>query len=150
MTKPASASRLTAVSGFDAFPGTPFALADYTLVQDFKDLADALRQIATELCQASVTVTKLVDEGDGVYRPDPGWEFTATVATQPGGYAWLQPRAAAVDRSADAGRPTTTASPPSSGSPANTTATSTVTLAEAIKPGYQFVDYDLQEERSRA
>ena len=39
-----------------------FEEADYTLVQNFDDLADALRDIAIALCRASVTVTKLVDE----------------------------------------------------------------------------------------
>jgi uncharacterized repeat protein (TIGR01451 family) len=139
VTKPSSASRLTAVSGFDQFPGTPLSEADYTLVEEFDELADALRQLAIALCRSSVTVTKLVDEGDGVYRPDPGWRFTASVSV-PGGYTWVQP-----------------APPPQSGprsrvtdddgvasfqwKPDNPNATSTVTLSELVKPGYEFVDY---------
>ena len=91
VTTQASARRLTAISGFDKYPGVPFEEADYTLVEDFDALAAALRQIAIELCQASVTVPKLVDEGDGEYRADPGREFTASVATKPGGYTWTQP-----------------------------------------------------------
>ena len=48
--------------------GAPSREADYTLVEDFADLAQALRAIATELCGAAVTVTKEVDEeGDGKY-----------------------------------------------------------------------------------
>ncbi len=82
VTKPTSARRLTAVSGFDQFPGTPFEEADYTLVEDFDDLAEALRQIAIALCKASVTITKLVDEtpGDdtGQLHAPAGWKFTAT------------------------------------------------------------------------
>jgi uncharacterized repeat protein (TIGR01451 family) len=85
-----------------------------------------------------VSVTKLVDEGDGVYRSDPGWAFTATV-TVPGGYRWLQP-----------------APPPNTGprtdttnkdgvvtfqwKPTDATATSTISLSEEPKPGYEFVD----------
>src|SRR5262245_18590991 len=140
VTTPDSARRLTAISGFDQFPDAPFSEADYTLVQDFGQLAQALRQIAIELCQASVSVTKLVDEGDGVYRSDPGWEFTATISMSAGGYAWLQP-----------------APPPSTGprsdvtrrdgvvpfqwKPSNANATSTVSLTEETKPGYEFVDF---------
>jgi uncharacterized repeat protein (TIGR01451 family) len=139
VTKQASAHRLTAISGTDELPPTDFSRADFTLVQDFADLAEALRDIANELCQASVTVTKLVDEGDGQYRPDPGWDFTATVSTSPGAYAWLQP-----------------APPPATGSrtvttdaegvatfqwqPTDSSATSTITVAETQKAGYRFVD----------
>jgi uncharacterized repeat protein (TIGR01451 family) len=138
VTKPTSARRLTAVSGFDAYPGTDFGQADYTLVQNFADLAKALRAIAVELCESSVIVTKQVDEGDGVYRADAGWRFTASVETSPGGYTWLQP-------------------PPSGTGPRsrstndegvatfqweteNSTATSRVSLEEEVKAGYDFVD----------
>ncbi|HEY7632899.1 MAG TPA: VWA domain-containing protein [Thermoleophilaceae bacterium] len=139
VTKPASAHRLTAISGFNQLPPFGLSKADYTLVQDFDDLAAALREIANALCAASVTVTKLVDEGDGQYKPDPGWTFTATVSTDPGDYDWLQP-----------------APPPSSGprsettnesgvatfqwQPSSSTATSTVSLDEDVKPGFRFVD----------
>lgn len=139
VTTASSAARLTAISGFDRFPDVAFEVADYTLVQNFEDLAAALRTIAVELCEASVTLTKLVDEGDGVYRPDPAWAFTASVAMSTGSYAWVQP-----------------APPPATGErsrqtnedgivtfqwkPDNATATSTVTLAEVLKPGFQFVD----------
>ena len=138
VTKSTSARRLTAISGFDQFPPTEFSKADYTLVENFNDLEEALRKVATELCQASVTVTKLVDEGDGHYHPDPDWKFTATVSTQPGSYKWLQP-----------------SPPPDTGprsqytdvagvatfqwKPSYPTATSTVTLDEDVKPGYEFV-----------
>jgi uncharacterized repeat protein (TIGR01451 family) len=139
VTKPASAHRLTAISGFNQLPPADLSKADYTLVQNFDDLAAALRKIANALCQASVTVTKLVDEGDGQYRPDPGWTFTATVSTSPGDYAWLQP-----------------VPPPSTGprsettnesgvasfqwKPSSASATSTIALDEEVKPGFRFVD----------
>ena len=138
VTKETSARRLTAVSGFDQFPGVSLSQADYTLVEKFDDLAAALKQIATELCQASVTVTKLVDEGDGKYEPDPGWKFTAMVSTDPGSYVWVQPKPppATGERSQvtdDAGVAKF------QWKPQNASATSTVTLDETVKPGYQFV-----------
>ena len=139
VTKPTSARRLTAISGFNEYPGTEFGKADYTLVQNFADLAARLRAIAVELCKSSVIVTKKVDEGDGVYRPDPGWQFTASVSTSSGDYTWLQP-----------------APPPDTGPRSETTnddgvatfqwdaessdATSTVDLREQVKAGYDFVD----------
>jgi uncharacterized repeat protein (TIGR01451 family) len=139
VTNPVSASRLTAVSEFDEYPPAPFAEADFTLVKNFANLAAALRLIAVELCEASITVTKQVDEGDGVFKPDDGWEFTASVSMSAGNYAWLQP-----------------APPPATGTrsdftdsagvakfqwqPSNSNATSTVAIAEVTKPGYQFVD----------
>jgi uncharacterized repeat protein (TIGR01451 family) len=139
VTKEASADRLTAMSGTNKLPPSAFSRADFTLVQNFDDLAEALRDIANALCQASVTVTKLVDEGDGQYRPDPGWDFTATVSTSPGSYAWLQPEP-----------------PPATGArtvttddegvarfqwqPEDSSATSTITVAETTQAGYRFVD----------
>jgi uncharacterized repeat protein (TIGR01451 family) len=139
VTKEASADRLTAVSGTDELPPSGFSQADFTLVQDFDDLAEALRDIANELCQASVTVTKLVDEGDGQYKPDPGWDFTAAVSTSPGSYAWLQP-APPPDR----GPRTVTTDAEGVATfqwqPTDSSATSTITIAETQQAGYRFVD----------
>lgn len=143
VTKETSARRLTAISGFDQFPGTAFEQADYTLVEDFDELAAALRQIAVALCRASVSVTKLVDEGDGVYRPDEGWTFTANVAV-PGGYSWVQPpppKPAGPRSQITKGDGVATFQ----WKPTNADATSTVTLSESPKAGYEFVDYSCVE-----
>ena len=138
VTRPTSARRLTAISGFDQFPGVDFSKADYTLVENFDNLEAALRAIATELCQASVTVTKVVDEGDGKYRPDPGWKFTATVSTDPGDFTWVQPSTGTgSSRSVYTGDDGVATF---QWKPQDPSATSTVKLDEVVKPGYQFVD----------
>jgi uncharacterized repeat protein (TIGR01451 family) len=137
VTTPTSARRLTAVSGFDQYPGTDFSRSDYTLVRDFDSLAAALRAIALELCEASVTVTKEVDEGAG-YVPDDGWRFTATVSTSPGGFTWVQPSSGTgASRSAttDANGVVTF-----QWRPENSGATSTVRITEELQPGYEFVE----------
>jgi uncharacterized repeat protein (TIGR01451 family) len=134
-----SANRLKAVSGFQQYPGNPFGESDFTLEKNFAQLAGALRQIVLELCESSVTVTKQVDEGDGVYRPDPGWEFTGSVSTTPGSYNWVLPKP-----------------PPNTGPRTETTneqgiasfqwdtdnasARSTLRLSEGLQDGYDFVD----------
>jgi uncharacterized repeat protein (TIGR01451 family) len=134
-----SANRLKAVSGFEQYPGNPFGESDFTLEKNFAQLAAALRQIVLELCESSVTVTKQVDEGDGVYRPDPGWDFTGSVSTTQGGYTWVLP-----------------APPPNTGPRTETTdekgvatfqwdtsnadARSTLRLSEELQDGYDFVD----------
>ena len=146
VTGEGSERRLTAVSEFDEYritppPGAPFTKADYTLVQNFEDLAKALKAIATELCGASVTITKEVDpEGDGTYVPaGAGWGFTADVSTDPGSYTWVTP-------------PPKTAPPPSARfgetdgdgellfqwKPGNATAVSTVSIVETPEPDYKF------------
>ena len=142
VTQEASAQRLTAISGFDQAPPADFSAADYTLVRNFDLLAAALRRIAVELCRSSVTVTKLVDEGDGVYRPDPGWSFTTTVSTSTGGFTWLLPTPGTGD--------SRTAVTDTDGvasfqwKPSDATATSTVTVEEQLKPGFDFVDIACQ------
>jgi uncharacterized repeat protein (TIGR01451 family) len=138
VTQEASARRLTAISGFEQAPPADFSTADFTLVRNFDLLAAALRRIAVELCQSSVTVTKLVDEGDGIYRPDPGWSFTTTVSTSTGDFTWLLPTPGTGD--------SRTAVTDTDGvasfqwKPSNATATSTVTVEEQLKPGFDFVD----------
>ena len=96
VTKPTSARRLTAISGFDKYPATPFGTADYTLVEDFDNLGQALREIVAELCGAGITVTKYVDEGDGEYVAARGWDFSASVSV-PGGFSWIRPSDATGD-----------------------------------------------------
>ena len=96
VTKATSARRLTAISGFDKYPAKPFRNADYTLVQDFDNLGQALREIVAELCGAGVTVTKYVDKGDGEYVADRGWGFTVRVSV-PGGFSWIRPSDATGD-----------------------------------------------------
>jgi uncharacterized repeat protein (TIGR01451 family) len=138
VTQEASERRLTAISGFDQAPPADFSMADYTLVRNFDLLAAALRRIAVELCQSSVTVTKYVDEGDRVYRPDPGWSFTTTVSTSTGGFTWLLPTPGTGD--------SRTAVTDTDGvasfqwKPSDATATSAVTVEEQLKPGFDFVD----------
>jgi uncharacterized repeat protein (TIGR01451 family) len=146
VTKETSARRLTAVSGFDKWPtpGVTFEEADYTLVEDFDELAAALRQIAIALCESSVTITKLVDEGNGAgYQPAAGWTFNATVSTSPGGYEWVKPPPPPDDgprsQSTNADGVATF-----QWAPDNSQDTSTVTISEDLKPGYEFVDYECE------
>ena len=141
---PQSADRLTAVSGFEKYPPNPFGKADFTLVKDFAGLAAALRQIVSELCGNSVTITKEVDEGDGVFKPDPGWKFTGDVSMNEGSYTWVLPKPppdtgpreettneqGVATFQWDLSRPT----PPS--------ARATFSFSEQVNPGYAFVDAD--------
>ena len=138
---PQSADRLTAVSGFEKYPPNPFGKADFTLVKDFAGLAAALRQIVSELCGNSVTITKEVDEGDGDFETDPGWKFTGDVSMNEGSYTWVLPKP-----------------PPNTGPREETTneqgvatfqwdlsrptapsARATFSFSEQVNPGYTFV-----------
>ena len=86
-----------------------------------------------------MTVTKLVDEGDGIFKADAGWKFTGSVSTTQGGHTWVLP-----------------APPPNTGPRTETTneqgvatfqwdtsnasATSTLRLSEELQNGYDCVD----------
>jgi uncharacterized repeat protein (TIGR01451 family) len=135
-----SKTRLTQVSGPDEFP-TPeadFRRADFTVVAQFAQLEEALREIVTELCKASVSVTKLVNQGDGNYQPAADWAFSATVSTSPGTFEWVTPSTATGDSATARTGADGTAT--FQWNPSNATATSTVTLAETPQDGYSFVD----------
>ena len=141
VTSQNSARRLTAISGFQRYPEIEpdFGKGDYGLVEDFADLPAALRALAVALCKGSVAVTKVVDEGDGIYRPDPGWAITAAVDTTPGSYTWTQPPPPAPGpRTAVTGADGVANFQWKPDRPA---ATTVVTLQEAVNPGYTLVDW---------
>jgi uncharacterized repeat protein (TIGR01451 family) len=137
-----SENRLRVISGDQKYPSpqSSFGQADYTLVSNFSSLQASLRDIATQLCASSVTVTKEVDaDGPGGqgYLPAPGWDFTGNVTTSglnPSSYTWVQPTP-----------------PPSTGPRTVTTGgdgaatfqwnpsaglTSSITITETQKPGH--------------
>jgi uncharacterized repeat protein (TIGR01451 family) len=138
VTTAGSARRLTAISGFDQYPNAPFGEADYTLVQDFDELAESLRQIVLELCQSSVTVTKLVDEGNGVYRADAGWNMTASIDTSSGSFSWLKPPASGTGPQSQSTDDDGIAT--FQWKPDNANASSAVSIVETVNPGFDFVD----------
>jgi uncharacterized repeat protein (TIGR01451 family) len=98
VTDPLSALRLEAVSGTKDFPTYPISVADYTLVTNFDELAAALGDIASNLCNVTVTVTKETDEQTrDAWVSKAGWGFSGRVVTQPPvdqfAYAWFKPNA---------------------------------------------------------
>ena len=142
VTKPQSATRLTAVSGTDQIPPASIQTGDYTLVQNFGDLAAALAKLATELCQSSVTVTKLVDDLDGKgYQPKSDWKFTTSVSVNTGTFDWITPLPATPTTPRDkmTGADGTATFQWKTSSPS---ATSTALIAEHLdeNQGYEFVD----------
>ena len=96
VTDPLSAIRLQAVSGDKSFPTYPLSIADYTLVTDFTELEEALRNIASNLCNVTVTVTKETDDtGRDAWTSKATWGFTGRVQLQtptpPSDYTWYEP-----------------------------------------------------------
>jgi Mg-chelatase subunit ChlD len=89
---------LQATSGPDVFDqsdaGDVFDAAndDVILATDFPTLEELLRDVAGELCGASLTITKEASTlaAPDQYAPAPDWVFTARPAAS-GGYDWLLP-----------------------------------------------------------
>jgi len=138
VTDATSQSHMADISGPDKYPSpTPtFGEGDYMTVDNFGTLEATLKNLATELCKSSITVTKQVDEGTGNgYQPANGWDFTADVSA-PGGITWVQP----------AGLNPQTATTTGAGTAAfqwqTTTngALSAATITETQKPNYSIVD----------
>ena len=102
------------------------------------------------LCKSSVSVTKLVDEGDGIFRPDPDWEITATVTPS------SRVATHGCSRPPPPSRAAVTVVTDNDGvaafqwKPNNPTATSQVSIEEESRPGYEPVGWDVHEERPRA
>ena len=137
-----SEARLTAMSGTQKYPAVSFGKADYTIVTNFGDLAEALREFATQMCKGSVTITKLVDEGNGKPVPDQGWTFTGNVTTTNGQLQVGRSGAADPPGTAQADHRQGGRAPASSGAHDDPTATSTFTASEEVNDGYEFVSSD--------
>lgn len=146
-----SEGRLQAISGDQEYPSPQSNLrdADYLLVTDFQELEDELRNLTTELaasCTASVDVTKMVDEADGNgYQPASGWVFEAEVSASSGTLEWIEPgpatpatpRIAFTGGAGDAHFEWRTI---------DSSATSSVTIAETMQTGYEFVSVSCEDE----
>ena len=146
VTDALSALRIQAVSGIRSFPEYSIETADYTLIQDFDELEDALADLASNLCNVTVTVKKETDEGKRdawVYKP--GWKFSGRTLLQPPSsqfaYRWFKPNTA--------GPPVTTTTATQSGftaaagtidfvwRPTSAASLSDITITETVQPGYE-------------
>jgi uncharacterized protein YegL len=138
-----SRDRLKAISGNDTYSSGTLDLAttDVMLVTSYSGLSTALTAIVTALCQSSVTITKMLDPGTGVYAAASNWQFSASAkfpAPSSTNFSWLLPSVAA-------GTQTVFGATGSNGAitfqlkPTSSTGTSTVTIAESAQAGYAFV-----------
>jgi uncharacterized repeat protein (TIGR01451 family) len=139
-----SLGRLNAISGSDTVTN-PASLnletTDVLAVSNFANLPAALHTLVNELCKSSVTLSKLVDNGQGYVPGGSGWTFDGNVSTASGTYSWLTP-------SAGAAGPRTAATGADSAvtfqwKPSVST-NSTINLTEAPKLGYQIVSVTCQ------
>ena len=94
VTDALSALRIQAVSGIRSFPEYSIETADYTLITDFSKLEEALADLASNLCNVTVTVKKETDElvrDAWVYKNH--WRFSGRVEAPPGqfNYQWYEP-----------------------------------------------------------
>ncbi len=132
----ASFSRLVAISGSDTVTtaaAVDLTTTDVLAVADFANLPPALPTLVNELCQSSVTITKLVDDGQGPVAGGAGWRFDAAVTTG-GGYTWLAPDpGAAGPRGATTGADSTVTL---QWKPAGAS-TSTIAVTETERQGYR-------------
>ena len=139
-----SLGRLNAISGPDTVTNPAslnLATTDVLAVSNFTNLPAALRTLVNELCKSSVTLNKLVDNGQGYIPGGSGWAFDGNVSTASGTYSWLTP-------SAGAAGPRTTSTGADSAvtfqwKPSVAT-NSTINLTEAQKLGYQIVSVACQ------
>lgn len=134
-------ANIAAVTGPDVYSGSNFPQADYTST-NFAGLDAALKEIATDLCQSSVTITKLVDEGTGGgYQPASGWQFSGNVTTSTATFSWVQPTPEATVNSPNS-RSVTTAGDGTATfqwNPNSAGATSSISVNETLQAGYDFV-----------
>lgn len=138
-----SRNRLKAISGNDVYSSGTLDLSttDVMVVTSFSGLATSLQQIVTALCQSSVTITKLLDPGTGVYAAASGWQFSASAKfPAPNGtnFSWVLPSVGTGSQSVFGATGTngtlTFQLKPNAG-----TGTSTLTIYESQQAGYSFV-----------
>lgn len=100
-TSSTNIGNIQAISGGNRFPNPhgEFKTADYTLVDNFADLAARLKTIVTELCASQLIITKEVSDPHGGWTAKEGWRFTATLRPSPG-HTWVEPAGFGTDDSA--------------------------------------------------
>ena len=90
VTNGAASNVVTSAAGIDDLNDV-----DVALVQDFDALAQALREIVTQLCSPSLTIQKLAQTpGSAAYTPAAGWRMTVTPTVAAAGtppYRWILP-----------------------------------------------------------
>jgi uncharacterized repeat protein (TIGR01451 family) len=113
---------LTAISG----PGDAFTTG-------FDTLADLLRELATELCQGTVTIVKETRAaGETVFTPAGGWTFNTSTPTVSPASGTTAPLTGAVNFNVDFSA---------------SQAPQTVSFEEVLKPGWNLVPQDGQNAR---
>ncbi|WCO69099.1 hypothetical protein PO878_10215 [Iamia majanohamensis] len=147
-------TRLKAVSGpqvaYDAQDITDLNSVDVALIEDFDELAVALRRVVTQLCSPSLTIRKLAQTPDDpAYQPAEGWDMTVepvvSTAEDPP-YRWILPTAGAPVGPQSA----TTDDDGFAGfqwEPDPATSSSVATVTEAVEPGYVPRDYSCQSKQ---
>ncbi len=92
LTQANAVTRLKGVSGNTS--GSNIATDDYSIVADFSNLQQTLKDLADQLCSREIRIVKQVDEnGDGTFNEDPNvdFNFNVTVTTSAGDVKWLVP-----------------------------------------------------------
>jgi uncharacterized repeat protein (TIGR01451 family) len=139
-----SLARLNAISGPDTATSAAalnLATTDVLAIANFANLSGALGTLVSGLCQSSVTINKLVDDGQGFVPGGAGWTFGGNVTTAAGTYTWITPNPGAP------GPRTATTGADSSVTfqwKPTVSTTSTLTVTESQKLGYQFVGVTCQ------
>ena len=145
VTTPTSARRLTAISGFDRYPGTPFKNADYTLVKEFDRAGGrrSARSSPNSAARGSVSRSTSTRATGSTWRMADG--TSPRRVSVPGGFSWILP-ATATGESA-------TATTGDGGiarflwRPNDLEATSTVDVVdERTDPGYSYVIVHLRRQ----
>jgi len=85
----ADVATLADISGSDALgSGVPIEKVDYARVGSFGELERTFRELASRLCTPSLTITKMIQDGDGTLTPAPGWSFSINPRSP---VTWVQP-----------------------------------------------------------
>ena len=93
-----SRERLKKVSGPELVTSVPADKTindfDVLITENFANLEQSLKNVASSLCGGAITIEKLTDEGpNGAYEPASGWNISAEVlgATNPEDFEWIKP-----------------------------------------------------------
>ncbi len=141
VTDALSALRIQAVSGTRSFPEYPIETADYTLITNFNELEDALADLASNLCNVTVTVRKETDEANrDAWVSRSGWRFSGRRRCTPPDSSTTGGSCRAGSPSVNSGNATQSGNTDAGGTldfvwrPTSATALSNITISETPVP----------------